>query len=175
MQLPHLTLILGGASSGKSEYAEMLVLNSGKRPVYLATATPGDQEMADRIAVHRSRRGENWRLVEAPLGADLVISRCAADEVLLFECATFWLLNQVSGTGAPPTALDELLSALHNSPCPTIVVSNEISLGVVPQDSVTREFLNLHGMVNRLLANLADTVLFVTAGLPMALKGQIPQ
>lgn len=174
MKLPHSTLVIGGGSSGKSSFAENLVLGSGRRPVYLATALPGDDEMRDRIAQHRSRRGEIWRTVEEPLDADRVISRCNPDEVVLFECATNWLLNQISAGHDPVAANDSLIGSIADAPCPVVTVSNEIGLGVVPLDAFTREFLARQGELNQRLAELSDTAVLVVAGLPSVLKGRMP-
>ena len=174
MKLPHSTLVIGGGSSGKSRFAEDLVLGSGRRPVYLATALPGDDEMRERIAQHRSRRGEIWRTVEEPLDAGRVISGCSPDEVALFECATNWLLNQISAGHDPVAASDSLIASIADAPCPVVTVSNEIGLGVVPLDPLTREFLARHGELNQMLASSSDTAVLVVAGIPSVLKGSIP-
>lgn len=174
MKLPLSTLVIGGGSSGKSRFAEDLVLGSGRRPVYLATALPGDDEMRERIAQHRSRRSEIWRTVEEPLNAGRVISGCSRDEVVLFECATNWLMNQMSAGHDPTAATDSLISSIADAPCPVVSVSNEIGLGVVPLDPLTREFVLRHGELNQKLANSSDATVLVIAGLPSVLKGRIP-
>ena len=174
MKLPQSTLVIGGGSSGKSRFAENLVLGSGRRPVYLATALPGDDEMRERIALHRSRRGGNWRTVEEPLDAGRVISGCSPEEIVLFECATHWLLNQISAGHDPVAATDSLIGAIADAPCPVVSVGNEIGLGVLPPDSLTREFAVRHGELNQRLAGSADSAILIVAGLPSVLKGSIP-
>ena len=174
MSLPQSTFVIGGGSSGKSRFAEDLVMGSGRRPVYLATALPGDDETRERIALHRSRRGDFWRTIEEPLDAGRVISGCNRDEVVLFECATHWLLNQITAGHDPVAASDSLIGSIACAPCPVVSVSNEIGLGVVPLDRLTREFVSYHGELNRRLANSSDAAVLVVAGLPSVLKGRIP-
>ena len=175
MKFPQFVLVIGGASSGKSRFAETVVLGSGRSPVYLATALPEDDEMREKISLHRARRSSGWLTVEEPLEVDRVISSRASGEIVLLECATLWLLNQMSSERDPEAASGALIRSIAEAPCPVVVVSNEIGLGVVPSDSFSRTFLSRHGELNRTLSKSADSAILIVAGLPFALKGEIPR
>jgi adenosylcobinamide kinase/adenosylcobinamide-phosphate guanylyltransferase len=170
--LPPLTLVLGGARSGKSRYAERLVEDAAVAGTYCATAEAGDAEMAARIAAHRSRRGAFWRTVETPLALAATIGAEAnPDRPLLIDCLTLWLSN-VMLAGAP---LDDefatLRMALRDAAGPIVLVANEVGLGLVPQTPLGRQFRDAAGRLNQEIAALADRVVFVAAGLPLMLKG----
>ena len=171
-QLPPLILVLGGARSGKSRYAERLVEAAAAACTYCATAEAGDAEMAARIAAHRSRRGAFWRTVEAPLALAATI-RAEADpeRPLLIDCLTLWLSNLMMA-GAP---IDEefatLRMALRDAAGPIVLVANEVGLGLVPETPLGRDFRDAAGRLNQEIAALADRVVFVAAGLPLVLKG----
>ena len=173
--MPRLSLVLGGANSGKSEYAEQVAAGADRRPVYLATALAGDDEMAGKIALHKARRGPEWRLVEEPLDVGQAIAECGTDEVVLLECATNWLLNVTLKRTDAEAELELLAGHLDNAPCPVVIVSNEIGLGVVPESSFTRSFMAAQGRLNRQLSSMADLVVLVVAGLPLELKGKVPK
>jgi adenosylcobinamide kinase/adenosylcobinamide-phosphate guanylyltransferase len=172
-QLPPLILVLGGARSGKSGYAEALVEAAAAAGTYCATAEAGDAEMAARIAAHRSRRGAFWRTVEAPLALAATI-RAEADpeRPLLIDCLTLWLSNLMMA-GAP---IDEefatLRMALRDAAGPIVLVANEVGLGLVPDTPLGRDFRDAAGRLNQEIAALADRVVFVAAGLPLVLKGR---
>jgi adenosylcobinamide kinase/adenosylcobinamide-phosphate guanylyltransferase len=170
---PSLTLILGGARSGKSTFAEQLAQERFRQPLYLATAECTDPEMAARIAAHRARRGPHWRCVEEPLdlAGALQASDPACDGVLV-ECLTTWLANVLvkEGEAAVATRRQALLAALASSPRPLILVSNEVGLGIVPEYPLGRQFRDLAGWLNQDLAREAHAVAFLVAGLPMWLK-----
>ncbi|MCM2563515.1 bifunctional adenosylcobinamide kinase/adenosylcobinamide-phosphate guanylyltransferase [Lutimaribacter sp. EGI FJ00015] len=170
--LPSLTLVLGGAASGKSAYAEKLAEQTAPHRTYLATARPGDDEMAHRIAAHRARRGAGWHTVEAPL--DPTDALQAADGVVLFDCATMWLSNHLLADHDVGMATNRLISAVLACPAPAIVVSNELGLSIVPENALARRFRQAQGELNQRLAAEAGLVVFVAAGLPMALKGTLP-
>lgn len=163
-----ITLVLGGARSGKSAYAEQATLAAAGRPLYLATATPGDAEMAARIAAHRARRAADWDTVEAPL--DLAAA-LPSNRPVLIDCLTLWLSNLTAADRTIDDAVCGLLEALAHRPGPTVLVSNEIGLGLVPATPASREFRDAHGRMNQQVAARADRVFFVAAGLPLALKG----
>ncbi|GAB2575056.1 bifunctional adenosylcobinamide kinase/adenosylcobinamide-phosphate guanylyltransferase [Dyella jejuensis] len=170
------TLILGGARSGKSALAEQLAAVSGKERVYIATAQAGDAEMAARIAHHRARRSAQWRCVEEPLRlADALREHARADRCLLVDCLTLWLSN-VLGDADPacfPRQRASLLEALHGLPGETLMVSNEVGLGVVPMGELTRRFVDEAGRLHQSIAAASERVLFVAAGLPLVLKGTL--
>jgi adenosylcobinamide kinase/adenosylcobinamide-phosphate guanylyltransferase len=170
------TLILGGARSGKSALAERLAAESGHEVVYVATAQPGDEEMAARIAHHRVRRPAQWSCVEEPLQLAAVLREHArADRCLLVDCLTLWLSNLLSDTDPDCFARerDALLETLPQLPGEILMVSNEVGLGIVPLGALTRRFVDEAGRLHQSVAAASERVLFVAAGLPMILKGTL--
>lgn len=167
--LQNLTLVLGGARSGKSAFAEDLVADAGARPVYIATAEARDGEMHSRIAAHRARRGSAWDLRELPraTGADM---RGLTDPAL-FDCLTLWLSNTMEAGDDWHAHAADLIAGFRASPAPVVAVSNEIGLGLVPDTALGRAFRDAQGTLNQMVAAEADTVIFVAAGLPLYLKG----
>ncbi len=172
---PKLTLILGGARSGKSSWAEGFVDLSGKAPVYLATGRPVDAEMAERIARHRENRGDDWRTIEAPLEVANALYDATAEDCVLLDCATFWLSNLMMDKRDIDTAREDLIRALRGCGPSVVVVSNEVGHGVVPENALARRFRDAQGVLNARLAAAAELVVFVTAGLPSVLKGKLPE
>lgn len=164
-------LVLGGARSGKSSYAESLVEASGRTQVYLATAgAPRDGEMADRIARHVARRGDRWRTVDAPLelaAALRVASR--PDTAILVDCATLWLANLLEAGRDPEPAVEILAGAIAGLPGPVVVVSNEVGHGIVPATALARSFRDHHGRMNQRLAAAMDHVVLMVAGRALVL------
>jgi len=170
-QLSKLTLVLGGARSGKSAFAESLVLGSGLEPVYLATAQALDDEMRARIDHHRDRRGARWRLVEEPLALpDALAAHAAEGRVVLVDCLTLWLTNVLLAERDPEREGRRLLSTLAALPGPAVLVSNEVGQGVVPANALARRFVDEAGRLHQRVAAAADQVVLVTAGLPLRLK-----
>ncbi len=173
--LPKLTLVLGGARSGKSRLAEALVLGSGLAPVYIATAEAHDDEMAARIASHRADRdGRGWRTVEAPLDITAALAGVAAGEAALLDCATLWLSNALLAKADLAAEEAALLLALAACAAPVVVVSNEVGSGIVPDNALARAFRDAQGRLNQRLAAAAGLVVLVAAGLPLVLKGRLP-
>lgn len=178
--MAHVTLILGGARSGKSALAEQLARASGKAVTYIATAQVGDDEMAARIAHHQARRPAAWRLVECPLALGQILEQEAAtDTLLLVDCLTLWLTNlmcqpQPPAAAALATCFAELAEQLTALPGEVLLVSNEVGLGIVPMGALSRRFVDEAGRLNQLLAAHAQRVAFVAAGLPLWLKGMSP-
>jgi adenosylcobinamide kinase/adenosylcobinamide-phosphate guanylyltransferase len=180
-----LTLVLGGARSGKSHHAEQLALQCAGPVTYIATAREGDEEMQLRIALHRARRPEHWGLAEEPAGlAEALYTHAQHGGCVLVDCITLWLNNLLfaepraypdTGLITPPQAwtaeIDALLTALPLLPGEVILVSNEIGLGVVPMGAVTRFYVDELGRLNQRLAALADNVHLLVAGIPMVVKG----
>ncbi len=168
---PSLTFVLGGARSGKSRYAETLAESQPGACIYVATAEPGDAEMAARIQAHRARRGGRWRTVEEPLDLCPRLEALAAPEsCVLVDCLTLWLSNLMAAgrdVEAESLALAATLSGLSG---PAIVVANEVGLGIVPENDLAREFRDAAGRLNQLVAEAAPSVVFVAAGLPMTMK-----
>lgn len=173
MSLPKLTLVLGGASSGKSNFAEALVKEQENHPIYIATAQAFDDEMQTKILKHQSDRGEGWQTVEAPMEAAEAL-RTFPKHVALLDCATLWLTNQMLAEADLDAAEGDLLAALATRTAPTVVVSNEVGQGIVPDNALARRFRGAQGRLNQRLAAKADLVVMVIAGLPMVLKGQLP-
>ena len=165
-------LILGGARSGKSALAERLAAESGLDVVYIATATAGDAEMAERIAHHRSRRPAAWELVEEPLHLAAALRGAAAsDRCLLVDCLTLWLNNVIADEALFQQERSALLEALPGLPGRVILVSNEVGMGIVPLGELTRRYCDEAGRLHQDLAQRCDRVSLVAAGLPLILKG----
>lgn len=170
MSLPKLTLILGGAASGKSAYAEALCFQSDRPRVYIATAQAFDDEMRAKISDHQAQRGKDWQTIEAPLDVAAALDGRAADEVVLLDCATLWLSNLLLAKADLEAAQSALFTSLTACPAQVIVVSNEVGQGVVPDNALARQFRNAQGRLNQRLAAQADHVVQVIAGLPRVLK-----
>ncbi|MCK0137671.1 bifunctional adenosylcobinamide kinase/adenosylcobinamide-phosphate guanylyltransferase [Aliiroseovarius sp. F47248L] len=173
--LPPLTLVLGGAASGKSDYAERLVAATARPMLYIATAQAHDAEMAAKIARHQSRRGAGWRTLETSLDTAPALDAADQTEVVLFDCATMWLSNHLFAEAHLPDAETRLFAALSNCAAPVVVVSNEVGAGIVPENALARRFRQSQGELNQRLAQRADLVVTVMAGLPLVLKGRLPK
>lgn len=168
-----LELILGGARSGKSRFAERLAAESGLAVSYIATSQPLDGEMTERIAHHRERRPVHWSLVEEPLQLARVLrEQAAANRCLLVDCLTLWLTNLLMLDDAARLAeeRDALLECLVELPGRILLVSNETGLGVVPLGELTRRYVDEAGWLHQAVAERAQRVTFMVAGLPMRLK-----
>lgn len=172
--LPRLTLVIGGARSGKSAFAEGLVTATGRPRRYIATAEAWDDEMRDRIARHRQDRGAAWTTVEAPLDLGPALAGARPDEAVLVDCATLWLTNHLLADHDLPALTEALVQALAACPAPVVIVSNETGWGIVPDNALARRFRDAQGRLNQRLAAEAGLVVTVIAGLPLALKGTIP-
>jgi adenosylcobinamide kinase / adenosylcobinamide-phosphate guanylyltransferase len=171
-------LILGGVRSGKSRYAQRLAEVS-KRVTFVATAERrDDEEMLKKIERHRAERPAHWKTIEEPLNLAHVVRSAAADcDVLLIDCLTLFASNLLEAHGenlslAQPE-IDDLCAALQSASCTVILVSNEVGSGVVPAYAIGRRFRDLIGEINQRVAAVADSVLFMVAGLPLALKGSV--
>lgn len=165
------TLILGGARSGKSRFAEDLAREAPGRRIYIATAEALDAEMIDRIAHHRADRGEGWRTVECPLAlSDAIATHAAPDAVLLVDCLTLWLSNLMMAEADIAAQTRRLVASLAAAPGTVLLVSNEVGQGIVPDNALARRFRDEAGRLNQAIARAADTVWFVTAGIPSRLK-----
>ena len=170
-RLPPVTLVLGGARSGKSRYAERLVESTAACGTYCATAEAGDAEMAERIAAHRARRGAFWRTVESPLAlAEVVATEAAQNRPLLVDCLTLWLSNLLLAGRPIEDDVRVLCSALPEAAGQVVLVSNEVGMGLVPETPLGRHFRDAAGWLNQEIAAIADRVVFVVAGLPLILK-----
>lgn len=172
--LPPLSLVVGGARSGKSALAERLVTATGRPRRYIATAEAWDDEMRARIAQHRADRGAGWITAEAPLDLSAALAAAAPSEAVLIDCATLWLTNHLLAEHDLDTETASLLAALAACPAPVVMVSNEVGWSIVPENALARRFRDAQGRLNQRLATQAGLVVAVMAGLPMVLKGQLP-
>ena len=179
------TLVLGGARSGKSAYAEKIALESGCEVAYIATARAGDGEMARRIAQHRSGRPAAWTTVEEPLQLGAAILRWSTPgRLVLVDCLTLWLSNlifaesqefpEIGPVDLPDVFYEEcdaLIAALQQCRGDVVLVSNEVGMGIVPYGAITRSFADEAGRLNQAVARVCDRALFMVAGMPLTLKG----
>ncbi len=168
--MPSLTLVLGGMRSGKSAYAERLIEARGPG-LYLATAEAGDAEMAERILRHRARRGEAWSTVEAPLDVIGALGEAPRDgRPVLVDCLTLWLSNVMAAGRDVDAEGRALIEGLRAHRGPVVAVSNEVGLGVVPDNALARGFADAAGRLNQSAAQAAERVVFMAAGLAVVLK-----
>jgi adenosylcobinamide kinase/adenosylcobinamide-phosphate guanylyltransferase len=168
--MPRHRLVLGGARSGKSRHALGLAEAIGPARVLVATAEPGDAEMAERIARHRAERGPGWRVVEAPLELAATLDGTGPADVAVVDCLTLWLSNLLLAGRDPEREAEALLAALARARLPVILVSNEVGLGLVPETPLGRAFRDAQGRLNQRAAAAVDAVDFVAAGIALALK-----
>lgn len=165
------TLVLGGARSGKSAFAERLVTESGRNVVYVATATASDDEMAERIAHHRARRNPTWTTIEEPLALVDTLSRdTGRDRAVVVDCLTLWLFNLMEEGRDPEIESRRLARFLNVAASPIVMVSNEVGLGLVPETPLGRDFRDAQGRLNQIIAATVPNVVFIAAGLPLWLK-----
>ncbi|MBI5875907.1 MAG: bifunctional adenosylcobinamide kinase/adenosylcobinamide-phosphate guanylyltransferase [Deltaproteobacteria bacterium] len=167
-----LIFILGGARSGKSAYALKLAESITGKRLYLATAEALDKEMAERIKKHKKERGNNWTTIEEPINVADVIQGNKKYDVILLDCLTLWISNLMHNCAIrnPQSAISKLVSACKKTKANIIVVSNEVGLGIVPDNPLAREFRDIAGIANQKIAAAADEVYFVAAGIGMRIK-----
>lgn len=169
--LPGSTLVLGGARSGKSSYAESLVETQPGAWLYLATAAAGDGEMQERIRRHKMRRGPRWATVEEPLALTETLQRLAGPgRPILVDCLTLWLSNLIASERDIDREIADLAAALPTLAGPVVMVSNEVGLGIVPDNALARRFRDHAGRLHQMVAAVVPVVTFVAAGLPLHLK-----
>ena len=168
--LPPVTLVLGGARSGKSAYAERLIEAHGPG-LYVATAEAGDGEMAERIRRHKECRGNSWTTVEEPLDlAGALTANASPDLAVLVDCLTLWLNNLMAAERDVDAEVGRLLDAVATLAAPVVFVANEVGLGIVPDNELARDFRDAAGRLNQAVAEAADRVVFVAAGMPLIFK-----
>ncbi|MDP0929333.1 bifunctional adenosylcobinamide kinase/adenosylcobinamide-phosphate guanylyltransferase [Paracoccus onubensis] len=161
----HITLVTGGARSGKSALAERLVARHDLPRIYIATAQGGDDEMKERIRQHQLRRGEAWNLVEEPVALAGALRKTDDQGVRLVDCLTLWLANCLDSAD-----MQELIITLRQQVSPVVLVTNELGQGIVPANVTARRFRDLHGWMNQAVAEVADEVWMAVSGQPLRLK-----
>jgi adenosylcobinamide kinase/adenosylcobinamide-phosphate guanylyltransferase len=168
-------LVLGGARSGKSRYAQARTEEIPGKLAYIATAQALDAEMVDRIARHRADRGTRWHTIEAPFNLTIAIASAARDaDAILVDCLTLWLSNLLMTGIDAEAAGDTLCKTVATCAVPIALVANEVGLGIVPDNALARTFRDVAGRLNQKLAGQVDEVVLVTAGLPLRLKPGFP-
>ena len=177
-RLRRLQFVLGGARSGKSQLAETLAklaIQDDRPPYYVATAQAFDTEMEARITRHVADRGPNWMTIEAPLDLVAEISARKDGDVVLIDCLTLWLSNMLLADRDLEAECAALLSAMETCDAHLVCVSNEVGMGLVPENFLGRRFRDAQGLLNREVAARAELAVFVVAGLPLVLKGALPE
>ncbi len=166
-------LLLGGARSGKSHYAEDIAGRSGLEKIYFATAQAFDDEMRERIDGHKARRGADWTNFDVPLDlATALEERTAAEKVILVDCLTLWLSNHLLNENDVESESLRLAECVTKLSGLTLFVSNEVGSGIVPDNALSRRFRDAQGRLNQMIAKACDSVVLVVAGLPLMLKGK---
>lgn len=172
-----LIFITGGCRSGKSRYALDYANRHFSKKLYLATCEALDEEMAERIENHKKARGPEWQTLEEPIHVIKGIKQYENEtEVILLDCVTLWLSNLLMrGQGDPDIIkeADHLIQAMKQSPASFIVVTNEVGMGIVPVDPISRRFRDLSGMINQKIAEGAGAVIYTVSGIPLFLKGSL--
>lgn len=169
--LSPVTLVLGGARSGKSRHAESLVESQPGPCIYIATAEAGDEEMAARIREHQARRGDRWQTFEEPLELTAALKRLSGPgRAVLVDCLTLWLSNLLGAGRTPEEESERLVSVLANITGPVVLVSNEVGLGVVPENALARAFVDHAGRLHQAVGAVAQSVRLVAAGQVLHLK-----
>lgn len=171
MRAGHSLLVLGGARSGKSAYAQARCESVPGSLAYIATAQPFDAEMAARIARHKRERGARWHMLEAPMDLSAAIAQAAGEaDALLVDCLTLWLSNLLLADADLMAARAALVDSVASCPVPLVLVANEVGLGIVPDNALARRFRDEAGWLNQAIAAACGEVVFVAAGLPLTLK-----
>ena len=166
----NITLILGGARSGKSRYAEKLIEAQPGPRIYLATAEARDGEMERRIAEHRARRDRSWQTIEAPHDLAAALSALPSRSAVLVDCLTLWLSNRLLADADIDREIEGLERALASHDGAVVAVSNDVGSGIVPDNALARRFRDLQGVLNQRIAAKASRVVLMVAGLPLAVK-----
>lgn len=174
-EFPNLSLIIGGVASGKSGWAEGLVRSFARPKTYIATAQAFDDEMAAKIARHRRDRGPDWRTLEVPLELAAALGAVPEGHVVLVDCLTLWLSNQLLAEADIAAKIAQLSAALGEMLAPVVLVSGEVGAAPVPENDLARAFQNELGQLNQRIAAHADLVVNVVVGLPLLLKGALPR
>ena len=174
-KFPRVMLITGGARAGKSRYAERLMTARPARHAVIATGVAGDAEMAARIARHKAERDPGWEVIEQPISVRSAIRNAARPErIVLVDCLTLWISNLMAERREIENEIQGLMGTLKIAAGPVIIVSNEVGLGIVPDNPLARAFRDELGRANQAVAAAADCAVFMAAGIPIVLKGTLP-
>lgn len=165
------TLVLGGARSGKSVYAEKILKNSQKPKVYIATGEARDVEMFERISLHQERRGDDWQTIEAPLDVCRALEQVPVDSIVLMDCVTLWVSNLMAAERNVEAEVLDFCERLTVQKSDVVIVSNEVGLGIVPDNALARRFRDEAGRANQLIADACEKVVFIAAGQALVMKG----
>ncbi|WP_269582236.1 bifunctional adenosylcobinamide kinase/adenosylcobinamide-phosphate guanylyltransferase [Roseibium sp. Sym1] len=169
--LPRTALVFGGARSGKSRFAERLAEDCGLHKLYVATGAAHDDEMAERIAAHRAQRGSSWETIEEQFDlAGVLDHECRPDRVVLVDCLTLWLSNILFADKDVTLETERLCARVAGLAGPCVLVSNEVGMGIVPENRLSRSFRDAQGRLNQAMAGVCQKVVFVGAGLPLLMK-----
>jgi adenosylcobinamide kinase/adenosylcobinamide-phosphate guanylyltransferase len=173
---PMVMLVTGGARAGKSRYAEALLRARPARHAVIATGIAGDEDMAARIARHKAERDPTWEVVEQPVSVRAAIRKAARpDRIVLVDCLTMWINNLMMEERDIDQEIAGLAGTLANAAGPVVLVSNEVGLGIVPDNALARDYRDHLGRTNQAVAAAADCVLFLVAGIPLIIKGEPPR
>ena len=173
---PKVMLITGGARAGKSRYAERLMRARSARHAVIATAVAGDADMAERIARHKAERDPTWEVIEQPISVRSALRGAARpDRIVLVDCLTLWVSNLMAEKRDIDAEVQGLAGTLRIAAGPVIFVSNEVGLGIVPDNELARTFRDNLGRTNQTIAAAADCVLLMVAGIPLPIKGEVPR
>ncbi|MFY9656969.1 MAG: bifunctional adenosylcobinamide kinase/adenosylcobinamide-phosphate guanylyltransferase [Methylocystis sp.] len=167
---PRLSLVLGGARSGKSVFAENLICSSPSPWIYVATAEALDAEMVERVATHRARRDARWLTIEAPHQLAAALVESPKGSPLLVDCLSFWLSNRLLAGADLHAEIEVVVDALHSRNAVTVAVSSEVGLGIVPENALARNFRDASGDLHQAVARIAGSVTLMIAGCPLQLK-----
>jgi len=175
------TFVIGGCRSGKSRYAlDLAAKLSENKKIFIATCQPQDEEMRQRVARHQKDRGKTWITLEVPIDLpEAVTQNGSRGDLILVDCLTIWTSNLLTMTPKISEdevieSVDKLTRALHTVSCPVILVSNEVGTGIVPENRLARHFRDIMGMANQRVAECADEVIWMVAGIPVKIKGSSP-
>ena len=177
--LNKIVFVIGGCRSGKSKHALQIAEDMpGGRKIYIATCVPQDDEMKQRVAKHQRERSQNWTTREAPLRLpEAILESGSKADVVLVDCLTLWLSNLLMETNDEAKfggKISQLTNALKKATCPVILVSNEVGTGIVPENKLARQYRDIIGLVNQSVAQTANKVIWVVAGIPVTVKGESP-
>ncbi len=170
IKMAKITLVLGGTRSGKSLHAEALADKSTSNKIYIATSEILDAEMAERVKIHKDRRGDGWQTIEEPLEIAKIIKN-TQQAVILLDCLTLWLSNLLHKELEVIPQIDILIEELRATQAEVILVSNEVGMGIVPENALARKFRDYAGILHQRIAEIADEVVLVVAGIPVKIKG----